>query len=154
MFSVSTPHRFYSLAPKDDLNIMCPELTGCFYKMECHTTGITSFIIMQEHQMNLLVLSESAGMFKSSGQVSMEKIMCIGALQTSHQLNYKWNIPLRECLLEKVFSLTASTTTRFLSSICWNPTLDKHSNPKKIQHLIFSRMKNERQLYKNITFID
>lgn len=73
MFSVSIPHPFYSLAPKDDLNIMSPELTGCFYKMDCHTTGITTFIIMQEHQMNLLVLSESAGMFKSSGQVSTGK---------------------------------------------------------------------------------
>lgn len=70
MFSASTLHRFYHLAPNDGLNIMSPELTGCFYKMECHITCKNAFIIMQEHQMNLLVPSKSAGMFKRSGQVS------------------------------------------------------------------------------------
>lgn len=71
MFYVSTLYRFYSLAPKIDLNIMCPELTGCFCKMECHTTGKLLLSSVKGRQMNFLELSEPAGIWKSSGRVSI-----------------------------------------------------------------------------------
>lgn len=81
-----------------------------FFSQGQKVSILSSQDVFKGQQRNLL--SESAKMWKKLlASEYCEKIMCIGGLQTSHQLNYKWNHPLREWLLERApsfFSLLQS----------------------------------------------
>jgi len=76
------------------LIITSAELTGCYYKMECRGTCKTLLVMWE---MNVLLLSESAGM-RIRGNVHT------AALPTSRLLSYTWNLPLAECFLETASS--------------------------------------------------
>lgn len=129
---VSIPH---SLAPKDDLNIMSP---GCISRMFFLKNRMwnhwQNYFHHHVRMSDEFVSAKGVCRQVERSQPSEhgENITCMGALKTSYQLDYKWNIPLGEWLLEKALHCFTNNNTSSIIHFFGNLTLGKHSGPNAV----------------------